>query len=102
MYISQIRAQNHTYNSPTFQALPEKYKEVDKYLIRGPHPHIKDVFTLKKEGINKIYDFRHYGLRGFKWIERLACKAAGVEYIRKQKTKSNIKLINQNNKIQIK
>lgn len=78
MYIN-----NTTNNNISYTALPKKYKVVDNYLIRGPHPNISDIFQLKKEGINQIYDFRHYGLNGFKWVERLACKAVGIEYIRK-------------------
>ena len=67
----------------SFCALPKKYKAVDKYLIRGPHPGIRDIFRLKKEGVTQIYDFRHVGYRGFKFVERLACKYAGIEYIRR-------------------
>ncbi len=70
-------------NYPVYGALPKKYKVVDEYLLRGPHPCFCDVFALKKEGVNQIYDFRHNSVKGFKWVERLACKFAGVEYIRK-------------------
>lgn len=66
-----------------FCALPKKYKEVDKYLVRGPHPGIRDIFQLKKEGVTQIYDFRHYGMRGFKFVEKFACKVAGINYKRK-------------------
>lgn len=75
--------QEDNIHKQNFRALPQKYNIVDKYLIRGPHPHFYDVFALKKEGVNKIYDFRHYGIKGFKWIEKLACKLAKIEYIRK-------------------
>lgn len=67
----------------SFSALPKKYRVVDNYLIRGPRPTICDIFKLKKEGVNKIYDFRHNGIRGFKWLERLTCNVAGIKYIRK-------------------
>ena len=67
----------------SFCALPKKYKVVDKSLIRGPHPNICDIFRLKKEGVTQIYDFRHYGLRGFKTVEKLACKVAGIQYKRR-------------------
>ena len=83
MYINNYTRQNNNISFPQFNALPKKFKSVDEYLIRGPHPCIHDIFALKKEGVNKIYDFRHYGLRGFKWVERLGCKLANVEYIRK-------------------
>lgn len=81
MHINFLQFQNNT-NKKHFGTLPKKYKVVDDYLIRGPHPHIYDVFKLKKEGVNRIYDFRHEGIRGFKWIERLACKITGIEYKR--------------------
>ena len=83
MQINNDSIQNYTYNRTIFAALPKKYRKVDEYLIRGPHPYIKDIIQLKREGVNRIYDFRHYNLRGFKFIERLACKIAGIEYIRK-------------------
>ena len=66
-----------------FKALPEKFKVVDEYLIRGPHPSPVDIFKLKKEGVNQIYDFRHYSLRGFKFIEQFFCRIAGIKYIRR-------------------
>ena len=37
---------------------------------------------LKKEGVNIIFDFRHTGLRGFKWLEAFVCKIAGIKYIK--------------------
>lgn len=55
---------------------------VDKYLYRGPHPHISDLLALKKEGVNQIYDFRHIGVRGFKFVEKFACKVLGIDYKR--------------------
>ena len=67
----------------SFGSLPKRYRVVDDYLIRGPRPRVCDIFKLKKEGVNKIYDFRHNGIRGFKWLERIICKIAGIEYIRK-------------------
>ena len=60
MYISRREKQ---INPTTFCALPKKYEIVDDYLIRGPHPCFCDVFTLKKEGVNQIYDFRHKRLK---------------------------------------
>ena len=63
--------------------LNPKFKKVDKYLIRGPRPSVKDIFQLKKQGVTQIYDFRHYSSFGMKFIERVACKLAGVKYIRK-------------------
>jgi hypothetical protein len=69
--------------SPSFQALPKKYTVIDDYLIRGPHPNPVDVFKLKKEGVNQIYDFRHYGPKGFKFVERFLCKVAGINYERR-------------------
>lgn len=65
------------------QKIPKKYTIVDNYLIRGPHPNLYDLPCLKDAGVNVIYDFRHKGVRGFKFIERLACKEIGIEYIRK-------------------
>ena len=70
-------------SSISSKALPPKYKAVDNYLVRGPHPNVFDIIKLKKEGINKIYDFRQIGVRGFKWIERLACYFTGIDYNRK-------------------
>ncbi len=80
---SNYYPQNQKLNSLYFEALPQKYKNVDKYLIRGPHPNIRDIFMLKKEGVNIIFDFRHTGLRGFKWLEAFVCKIAGIKYIKK-------------------
>ncbi len=62
--------------------LSNKYKKVDNYLLRGPHPKISDLIDLKKEGVTQIYDFRHFGVRGFKFIEKYACKQLGIKYIR--------------------
>lgn len=64
------------------QKLSNKYTNVDNYLIRGPHPGIKDLLALKEEGVTQIYDFRHYGIRGFKFIEKYLCKELGINYIR--------------------
>lgn len=68
------------YNKP--HQLGNKYKKVDDYLIRGPHPKISDLIALKNEGVTQIYDFRHISVRGFKFIEKLACKQLGIKYIR--------------------
>ena len=62
--------------------LSNKYKKVDNYLIRGPHPKISDLIALKNEGVTQIYDFRHISVRGFKFIEKFACKQLGIQYIR--------------------
>ena len=62
--------------------LNPKYKKVDEYLIRGPHPNISDLIELKREGVTQIYDFRHIGIRGFKFIEKFICKELGIKYIR--------------------
>ncbi len=70
-------------NSPAFTALPKKYKMVDSALLRGPRPGVIDVFRLKDEGVTQIYDFRHLSGGGLKFIERIACKLAGIKYIRK-------------------
>lgn len=83
MKVTKYSNQNMNTSNISFGILPKKYKVVDNYLIRGPHPNIKDIINLKKEGINKIYDFRHYGIKGFKWIERIACNLVGIEYKRK-------------------
>ena len=69
-------------SSPSFCALPKKYRVVNEHLIRGPHPHVWDVFKLKKEGVNKIYDFRENNLKGFKFLEKFACKILGIDYTR--------------------
>lgn len=79
---------NYSYNKPpysgnsAFKALPPKYSKVDEYLIRGPHPSVTNLFRLKKEGVNQIFDFRHFGVRGFKFIEKYACKLMGIKYTR--------------------
>ena len=65
------------------QGVKVKFQAVDRYLIRGPHPTVKEVFQLKKQGVTQIYDFRHKGFRGIKFVERIACKLAGINYIRK-------------------
>lgn len=65
-----------------FKALPPQYTKVDDYLIRGPHPSIKNLIKLKKEGVNQIYDFRHYSNFGLKFIERFTAKLLGIKYIR--------------------
>ncbi|MCM1265204.1 MAG: tyrosine-protein phosphatase [Candidatus Gastranaerophilales bacterium] len=76
---------SNSYSQPNyigFKALPKKYTKVDDYLIRGPHPSIKNLIQLKKEGVNQIYDFRHYSNFGMKFIERFAAKLLGIKYIR--------------------
>ena len=45
---SNYYPQNQKLNSLYFEALPQKIQNVDKYLIRGPHPNIRDIFMLKK------------------------------------------------------
>ncbi len=62
--------------------LSNKYKKVDDYLLRGPHPGISDLIELKNAGVTQIYDFRHKSVRGFKFIEKFACKELGINYIR--------------------
>lgn len=62
--------------------LSNKYKNVDNYLIRGPRPKISDLIALKNEGVTQIYDFRHFGVRGFKFFEKRICKELGIKYIR--------------------
>lgn len=62
--------------------LSNKYRKVDDYLLRGPHPRISDLIDLKNEGVTQIYDFRHISVRGFKFIEKYACKKLGIKYIR--------------------
>ena len=62
--------------------LRTNYKKVDDYLIRGPHPGISDLIELKNAGVNQIYDFRHVGVRGFKFVEKYFCKELGINYIR--------------------
>ena len=73
---------NQVRNNLTFNALPSKFQEVDKYLIRGPHPTVKDLIELKKEGVNRIYDFRHIDIFGYKFIEKYFCKLFGIKYTR--------------------
>ena len=74
---------HNTFQDLYFTALSPKYRRVDDAIIRGPHPSLKDLIELKKEGVNQIYDFRHYSNFGLKWIERLACKIIGIDYQRK-------------------
>ncbi|MGN1154023.1 MAG: hypothetical protein ACI4S3_08330 [Candidatus Gastranaerophilaceae bacterium] len=69
-------------HSIKFKALPNQYSKVDEYLIRGKHPSVRDLFCLKKEGVNQIYDFRHISTYGFKFIEKYLCKIMGIKYIR--------------------
>lgn len=71
-------------NKPSFTSLPSKYRVVSDELIRGPHPLIKDLIALKKEGVTQIFDFRHDCMRGYKWVERMACKLMGINYQRRQ------------------
>lgn len=66
----------------SFNALPSKYTKIDEYLIRGPHPSVKDLRKLKTEGVNQIYDFRHLSNFGFKFIEKYFCKFIGIKYTR--------------------
>ena len=75
---------NQSVNNQSFTSLPKKYRVVSDELIRGPHPHIKDLVQLKKEGVTQIFDFRHDCVRGFKWVEKLACKVLGIKYQRRQ------------------
>ena len=56
---------------------------VDNLLVRGPRPHFRDIFKLKEEGVTQIYDFRHVDIRGCKFIEKFACKMAGIKYVRR-------------------
>lgn len=65
-----------------FCALPSGYTKVDNYLIRGPHPSVRQLLSLKKEGVNQIYDFRHLSNFGCKFIERFMCRLNGIKYIR--------------------
>ena len=41
-----------------------------------------DLIELKNAGVTQIYDFRHKSVRGFKFIEKFACKELGINYIR--------------------
>lgn len=82
MYSYNSVSTNNYNNTLSFQALPKKYSVVDECLIRGSHPHVMDVFRLKKEGINQIYDFRENSYKGFKFAEKIACKLLGIKYIR--------------------
>jgi len=68
----------HIFNN----TLPSKYKKVDPYLIRGASPSVPDLFKLKKAGVTQIYDFRHRGPFGAKFIERYLSKALGIKYQR--------------------
>lgn len=74
-----------SYNKPntTFQALPSKFQKIDNFLIRGPHPSVYDIFRLKKEGVNQIYDFRHKSIRRINFFERITCQLLGIKYKRK-------------------
>lgn len=83
MNISPITSTHSKHKTPTFAALPKKFKVVDDFLIRGPHPSVCDLFQLKKEGVTQIYDFRHKSIHGAKFIEKGMCKLLGIEYIRK-------------------
>ena len=67
----------------TFQALPSKFQKIDDFLIRGPHPSVCDIFQLKKEGVNQIYDFRHKSIRSIKFVEQITCQLLGIKYKRK-------------------
>lgn len=69
-------------SAAVFKALPSGYINVDKYLIRGPHPSIKDLMQLKSEGVNQIFDFRHLSNFGCKFIEKLSCRLLGIKYTR--------------------
>lgn len=83
MRIIAQKYQNSSYLNPTsFQAIPKGYTKIDDYLIRGPHPSVKTLLALKKEGVNQVYDFRHVGCVGFKFIEKAFCKLLGISYIR--------------------
>lgn len=66
----------------TPKGLSNKYSIVDDYLIRGPHPNINQLLALKKMGVTQIYDFRHVGVRGFKFVEKYLCRELGIEYKR--------------------
>ncbi len=66
----------------TPHGLNNKYKKVDEYLLRGPHPQIGDLIELKNAGVTQIYDFRHRGIRGFKFVEKYFCNELGIKYIR--------------------
>ena len=67
-------------NSINFNQLPNKSLHVDEYLIRGAHPSIADVFRLKKEGVNQIYDLRQKSWRRSRLPEKVACKIVGIDY----------------------
>ncbi len=84
-YILQLKDYTISQNQNikySFGSIPPKFKKVDDYLIRGSSPTVVDIFKLKKEGVNQIYDFRHKCFRGMKFIEKLACKIAGIKYCR--------------------
>jgi hypothetical protein len=72
----------NNYATPNFKAIPKGYSKVDDYLIRGHHPSIKELWNLKKEGVNQVYDFRHHSNFGCKFIEKFACKLFGIKYNR--------------------
>lgn len=82
MNINPINTEQNTQNI-TFKKLPNKYRKIDEYLIRGPHPTFCDLFKLKKEGVTQIYDFRHKSIHGVKWLEKLTCNLLGIKYTRK-------------------
>ena len=82
MNVSSINSNSNS-QKLTFKQLPKKFTSVDKYLIRGPHPCLYDLYQLKKEGVTQIYDFRHKSIHGFKFAEKVACKVLGMKYIRK-------------------
>ena len=62
--------------------LPKGYTVIDKNLIRGQHPSVRNLYRLKKLGVNQVYDFRHYSNFGFKFVERFFCKLLGIKYTR--------------------
>jgi len=80
--LTQLYIHPSNKNETSFKALPPKYIKVDEYLIRGPHPSVKDLRQLKEEGVNLIYDFRHLSNLGCKFIEKYYCKFTGIKYIR--------------------
>lgn len=69
-------------NTPVFRGLPNGYTKVDEYLVRGPHPSVRNLLKLKDEGVNQIYDFRHLSNFGCKFIEKFACRMFGIKYKR--------------------
>ncbi len=83
MNIQYTPKKHNNYSSAIiFKALPKQYSKVDEYLIRGPHPSIKNLLILKQEGVNQIFDFRHLSNFGFKFIEKFLCKLLGIKYTR--------------------